>query len=138
MQSRFKFRLWDAENNEWLWTSEPDVIPYNGFHLFGECMLFQNVNISKLSNCVIEQFTGLKDSKDNDIYEGDVLHFVSDDDSYEPDKYFVEWYERWFVGRWSQRTIDNLGEVDWLDFSKNGVLNDMIIIGNIHENPELI
>lgn len=131
MQSRFKFRVWDTEKNEWLWTSEPDVIPYNGFHLFGECMLFQNVNISKLSNCVIQQFTWLKDKNGKEIYEGDIV------------EYSIEW------GYWQQDyTINRIVEykewhynpfVHWHEeFTQNTYPECCEVIGNIYENPELL
>jgi uncharacterized phage protein (TIGR01671 family) len=80
----------------------------------------------KESDCILMQFTGLKDKNGKEIYEGDILEF---------------------------KNIDNIGEVAWCFFDSawglkvNDEFTNVIstylvspyeVIGNIYENPELL
>lgn len=79
------------------------------------------------------QFTGLKDSKGVDIYEGDVLQFS--------DK--AEWYKSEFLSKeeieqrpYERRVVQMIECYEWM-------LSDEIqcyweVIGNIYENPNLL
>ena len=68
-----------------------------------------------------DQYTGLKDKNDKEIYGGDIVkHFVSYKEQI--DKiHFVE--DGWRVGTWEPNYLGNF-EVE--------------VIGNIYENPELL
>jgi uncharacterized phage protein (TIGR01671 family) len=79
-------------------------------------------------NCKIQQFTGLLDKNDREIYEGDILK--------------VKGYEKWTdtVGYYSNLEVKH-------SFTESGdsesigyiyIPKDREIIGNIFENPELI
>ena len=82
--------------------------------------------IAPIDGFELMQFTGLKDCNGMDIFEGDILDFDS-------------------VGKWGSKLVPEvvpemskmLGE--WpLRGSKSDVSDWRRVIGNIHENPELL
>ena len=78
---------------------------------------------------VLEQFTGLKDSKGADIYEGDILRIYRDSGMGYDDTE-VMFISGRFVGQ-------NKGDKQYgLFFSLDTWTTE--VIGNIHEKPELI
>lgn len=78
------------------------------------------------------QFTGLKDSKGVEIYEGDILKRKCKLPEYEGQifnnaVYYLHGRFRIKNGRYTS------------DLTKNNIYNgEMEVIGNIHENPELL
>lgn len=125
-----KFRIWDGVKNEWLASSSKDALPYYGFALVGEVMTVQSPPIWSLDEGnVVEQFTNLKDKNGKEIYEGDIVKYG--------DNIGEVFYD-------SERAYFNVsGFYDGyqacpiLAFSENGNAI-MEVIGNIHENPELL
>ena len=74
-------------------------------------------------NFIVEQYTGLKDINNSEIYEGDIL----EDGSGEPSEYWIVKFEDGkFIGS-TQGVDEDIFE-----------LTDLEIVGNIHENPELV
>lgn len=86
----------------------------------------------------IMQYTGLKDKNGMEIYEGDILEYVSpepcEDDAREI--YIVEWKLFGFEATWHHPHKPNFTSDGHL--SLRGADEDMKIIGNIYENPELL
>lgn len=125
-----KFRIWDDIKKEWLGTSNKDSLTFYGFHLVGECMTVQSPPIWALDKGnVVEQFIGLKDKNGKEIYEGDI----------------IEWKKGFpriiiFKNR-AFRTVP-LKKMQIEESYNEPVFNDVLelceIIGNIHENPELL
>jgi len=74
----------------------------------------------------VMQFTGLLDKDGREIYEGDLL-----DTGYEHHKISDVFFRN---GSFSTYIDTGL----WLELSQNSFLDEMKIVGNVHENPELL
>ena len=125
--SRHKFRIWDKTKNEWLGASDKNSVVFRNFDLCGQTLRMQQLpmDVEDKSKYVIEQFTDLLDDNGNSIYEGDLVK--TDDNivgliTYCQSLLSVEW--------------DSVASGDLSDFSSE--FRTIQIIGNIHENPELI
>jgi uncharacterized phage protein (TIGR01671 family) len=116
MNREIKFRAWDAT------TSQPKMLLWNDLksskceHVF---ILSEDVTIM--------QFTGLKDRKGKEIYEGDIVNGCQFNGSIAYGK--IVWSDFRFV-------IYPIGKfLEGLDYIKSERLE---IIGNIYESPELL
>ncbi|WP_262336518.1 YopX family protein [Lactiplantibacillus plantarum] len=83
---------------------------------------------------ILEQFTGLTDMNGKDIYEGDILQPVISYTNRNIGKPFEVKKGNYVYGKWVAKDISSKGfGVDGYYFS-----NEMWLIGNVHENPELL
>ena len=110
---KLKFRQWDKH--------------YKRFHYFGfdvgEFEFTSPVNPCR-KNYPVSQYSGIKDKKDVEIYEGDIVTGKKRGD---PIKGYLEVYGiHWFV-RDHEHTLIYLGSV-----------GDLEVVGHIYENPELV
>lgn len=118
-----KFRAWDKDKNimrkitsinwydEYLWVDET---PLSGDRL-------------PFASTPIMQFTGLTDKNGKEIYEGDIVKT-----KYQPLAEII-WHEEFAC--FCYKTIDETVE-DEIQF--NFKQHEIELIGNIHENPELL
>ena len=84
------------------------------------------------------QYTGLKDMREKEIYEGDIVRFYPQAPRSEelPNPRYGEMGEIFFdIGSFAVRPIDKKREV--LEFFLNE-LGDWVVVGNIYENKELV
>lgn len=89
---------------------------------------------------IIEQYTGLKDQNGKEIYEGDIVRYVSEgEDIYlavikrkDEDKELSYWLTGFVYEPFATVDEEELTEEEYES------LGGMEIIGNIHENQELL
>lgn len=112
-----KFRMWDKF----------------GKYYTGNGICFENYNNrlkltpTDSSSFIIEQYTGLKDKNGVEIYEGDII--------YTPQEKYIKYWEVFFdlsyCGFVLYNGLNSTREID-------KVQEEIEIVGNIHENPELL
>lgn len=128
----FKFRIWDNLKKQWcsnqaIWRLRTDI---QGKGEIQAPAIYWGQDPSGLT---IQQFTGLKDKKGNEIYEGDIIE--SFDDFYDgcvSEKFKVIWWEEECRFCFQIRGDTDGGHL-WSEINK-----DCYVMGNILENPELI
>lgn len=131
MSREIKFRAWFEERKRFLDTDEW----YIG--ALGSKYLSYAVKPYNKNDIIVEQYTGLKDKNGKEIYEGDIVRTT--DRVTVKDLIFpigvVEFKQQafWICNVPSGRP----------DFTHNETLlqyweTDLEVIGNIHENPELL
>jgi len=118
-----KFRAWKNGNGfAYDVQNEYDSEPWVYKDGFVNCDCFGS--LLNRDEIIIEQFTGLYDKNGKEIYEGDIIDSY-DNDSY---KYVIKWNDRLA----SFTCVSDDGHDD-------EYMHTIVeIIGNIHENPELI
>ena len=90
-------------------------------------MIFPNSN-------ELQQFTGLKDKNGKEIYESDVVSIKGD-----KRKFYIRWFDNMCFGFADVRSDYKETFYACYDDRNGYPMDSMIeIIGNIHQNPELI
>lgn len=129
--SRWNMRIWDDDEKEWLCQSDKDALTYYGFDITGgETTEFQGLPKWHPDRHLIwEQSTGLTDKNGKEIYEGDILEFTKD-----PVQAVVIWNQPHaeFQIKWLDCKVED--SLSWHLHDHGGAE----VIGNIHENPELL
>jgi uncharacterized phage protein (TIGR01671 family) len=97
----------------------------------GSCVCDDGLGFT-LDEIVIEQYTGLHDKNGTEIYEGDIVRFFFDAYGKNPGTEMID------VVMW----VDGAFYFWWIE-GKRGARIDKFhgraeVIGNIHENPELV
>lgn len=113
-----KFRVWEEREKEYdTWSYILDESGNLCRNVYGAL-----IGCDK-KDYIVEQYTGLKDKNGNEIYVGDILL----DDIGEPcEPWIVKFDDGKFIGE-IQGVVEDLFELTYLE-----------IIGNIHENAELL
>lgn len=138
-----KFRTWDTQNKEFSeWTNRDPFFSTSHSQIFfwervrkedgsfdGDIIIQDHGG-----RFVLQQFTGLLDKNNKEIYEGDIVTYQAgepnkNDGSFYRSKSVVEFEN----GAFWPRPIKEECEDSWYDYE----LKDLEVIGNIFENPEL-
>ncbi len=156
-----KFRVWywyqkgsggnpDGKTRAGYWQTDMDDCYINN-----EGQLFQDSNDTNECGCSdinflendehdICLYIGLKDKNGKEIYEGDI---VVDRDHYDFENkppFTVEWGGPWkycafgITRKRPKPRFDNDTEYSWDELNDGGGWNNLEIIGDIYENPELL
>lgn len=131
-----RFRVWDKEYGDWI--LEDDIaISNGGILIYGHGGIIGGWHIpSDQDNLIIQQYTGLKDKNGKEIFEGDIIKEIWNENQpygYNPDEIREE--ENIFIVKYSPPSFDfpkiRHEQIVIEDYSRE-------IIGNIFENPELL
>ena len=120
MSRPIKFRAWVNEHwVDWLPNSKT-LGEYNEVGIYAD-------EYNTESKCFIEQYTGLKDKNGKEIYEGDIMRYDAID-------YKVLWadYYAGFETKRLNSPWNNAG------LTLHFLASVGRVIGNVHENPELL
>ena len=118
-----KFRAWD-NNEEWM--VDDMILSFDGEILTDDVQPhdtpYKEVELADEGRYELMQYTGMKDVKGVEIYEGDIL---------QSEHYFK--YKVVFKGDcWRCESLKNSR------FKNRFIGRDLKVIGNIYENPELL
>ncbi len=133
MKREIKFRAWSESQKYMAYQETPDLETIQSFmYHFG--------------NKLLMQFTGFKDFDEKEIYEGDILEYVFYINEENKRREMVQFDSNcggWYVHKQADTLADVLFQQhneEW-QLSQNYKPSDkkkVRIIGNIHENPELL
>jgi len=137
------FRAWSQEDKA-MFNTGFFVSPHNGVACSLKYIGKESEGYYRNDDLILMQSTGLKDKNGKEIFEGDILRYVSsvcpecrhESTEYAGDTYQVSWQQRPMCGFEAHNSDQNDIDRNWIDpdiWDKS-----MEIIGNIHENPELI
>ena len=133
----FKFRAWDTRKKEMFMVNKMTFRTcYDVFRVFGNNHCKDEFHIVNPDDCILMQFTGLKDKNGKEIYEGDIVKYKTTL-KYKGETFenIIEWHETSstccfkIIGIKDRRVRYRL--------SKNQIFNhDIEIIGNVYEKEE--
>jgi len=132
-----KFRVWDKANNRYLRRDSTGIDNLGNIIDFENCdeddLGVHNVRVLGKNDMgfTTEQYTGLHDKNGKEIYEGDILSIPRRKDKKKDKLYTVVWHKTHARLNFAN-TNGEFGEISI------GKIMRSQIVGNIHENSELL
>ena len=124
-----KFRAWSNDHNRYC-----DFVTLDETGRWIGWIKSNGVYLTTI-DIILEQYTGLKDKNGKEIYEGDILRLTREVARDKSTLYQVVWNEP--TAEFDTKNLDEKGlDIGYLN--KTAAEKDYLVIGNIHENPELI
>ena len=134
MSRKIKFRAWHIEEKKYYsvlgidFKSEEILIRKGGFFRSLSREEYEEDVIIPMGEVVLEQYTGLKDKNGKKIYEGDICKI----------SYFGKWVNVAVERHTTDFIVVNRKGEDYVGRALGGYANVIEIIGNIHENGDLL
>lgn len=134
-----KFRVWDIERECYLDETELEGVAPDGKYI----LYIEEEEISKLEiegNYILEQYTGLKDKNGKEIYEGDIVAVKNDDIPFSLVNALTteKWLVRFNKHRAAFTMVKSTRRRNFIRTFQNTKQDDIEVIGNIHENDDLL
>ncbi|MGX5377588.1 YopX family protein [Ligilactobacillus sp. LYQ135] len=125
MQDRFKCRAWDKKRQKYIYNIQNGAEVYD-YHSGHTDYLAYN-ELLEADSFIKEQCTGLKDKNGKMIYEGDIFKSV-----YTKNTYVVVREKHFACFSYKHKNVGTM-------LSEGDIANyELEVVGNIHENPELM
>ena len=123
-----KFRAWDLDKNKYHY----DIcIKPNGKIIALE--IYDGEMSPIRTRCIAEQYTGLKDKNDKEIYEGDIVRIYNMDNRGKIEGAYIPLFDE-MNGEYVWCKNEDIDSAEYGGFP---IWAKYRVIGNIHENKEL-
>lgn len=135
MNREIKFRAWDIVNKRMY--SNPLIYFIDGESFYWKESVGSHGSVRSDLEVILIQYTGLKDKNGKEIYEGDIVRYWWK--AYEGDAQGEMFFEVTFIRAafiFKNRNGGYSGNVGF--FEAQADRNSLEVLGNIHENPELL
>ena len=156
MSREIRFRVWDKEDKKYLLPENQEFVILPTKPSFGVTIPFQSESYPNENldiDCVdwadadlimgryeLEQYTGLRDENGKEIYEGDIVNVIGTGIAQVIDSPSGEWmlYYRLKPDEINSGFASVVPKNKPSGLWKTNTTSYIEVIGNIHENPELI